>query len=189
MTSHGVAVRPKITTHLRAQASASPEGVSSPKYTRLLGIRLDVFESQRTKKKKKKTRHFFLALRVIQTGLGVTAFLSVALVITAALTRDRQERVCVCLRQRCPAEEYLSFFFIYSAACCSFSLRYGELGQSRVKISAKRRGRRLLTWRARPFDLPCGGKYTVPAASVVSFSARELISPRSLTLFVVVAAL
>lgn len=26
--------------------------------------------------------------------------------------------------------------FIYSAACCSFSLRYGELGQSRVKISA-----------------------------------------------------
>lgn len=26
--------------------------------------------------------------------------------------------------------------FIYSAACCSFSPRYGELGQSRVNISA-----------------------------------------------------
>lgn len=39
-----------------------------------------------------------------------TAFPSVALVITAALTGDSR-RECVCLRLRCPAEEYLSFLF------------------------------------------------------------------------------
>lgn len=56
LKSHGVAVRPKITTHtFRAQASASPEVlgkggsvcgggvVSSPKHTFLPGIRLGVY--------------------------------------------------------------------------------------------------------------------------------------------------
>lgn len=130
LTSHGVAVRPKITTHLRVQASASPGGVSSPKYTCFLGIQLDVCLNRNEKKNKPRlpriARH--------SNRTQCTAFPSVALVITAALTGDSR-RECVCLRQRCPAEEYFELF-IYSAACCSFSLSYGELGQSRVKISA-----------------------------------------------------
>lgn len=47
----------------------------------------------------------------------------------------QQERECVCVSDS-GAQRRNIWGFIYSAACCSFSLRYGELGQSRVKISA-----------------------------------------------------
>lgn len=64
-------------THLRAQASASPGGGrgvgvggSSPKYTCLAGILLDVCLNRNGEK----TSRVFLALHVIQTGLGVLLF-------------------------------------------------------------------------------------------------------------------
>ena len=98
----------------------------------LAGIQLDVCLNRNVKKNKPRlpriARH--------SNRTQCTAFPSVALVITAALTGDsRRECVCVSDRQRCPAEEYLSFLFTLQLVV-HFSLRYGELGQSRVKICA-----------------------------------------------------
>lgn len=121
----GVAVRPKITTPPRTskclpwggggcgreggrEEGGRGGGLSSPKYTCLLGYRLCLKRSE----KKNKPRLPRIARHSNRTRC--TAFPCVALVITAALTGDsRRERecVCMCLRQRCPAEEYLSFLF------------------------------------------------------------------------------
>lgn len=50
--------------------------------------------------------------------------------------QQERERVCVYVSPTAVPSGGIFELFIYSAACCSFSVRYGELGQSRVKTCA-----------------------------------------------------
>lgn len=140
LTSHGVAVRPKITNTPPRTSKCLPWGGSSPKYTTCLPGCCLMCVWIVTKERKKKKNKPLLLPRIARHSnrTQYIAFLSVALVITAALTGDRRrECVCVCLSPTAvPSGGIFELFFIYSAACCSFSLRYGELGQSRAKTAA-----------------------------------------------------
>lgn len=139
LTSHGVAVRPKITNTPPRTSKCLPWGGSSPKYTTCLPgcCLMCVWIVTKERKKKKQAASSSSHCASFKQD-SVYCFSLCCISNNSGVDGRPQERVCVCVSVSDSGAQRRNIwaFFIYSAACCSFSLRYGELGQSRAKTAA-----------------------------------------------------
>lgn len=184
LTSHGVAVRPKITNTPPRTSKCLPWGGSSPKYTTCLPgcclMCVWIVTKERKKEKKKQAASSSSHCASFKQD-SVYCFSLCCISNNSGVDGRPQERVCVCVsvsdsgaqRRNIWAFFYLlcSLLFIFSALWWTWTVTCED--------GCKCRGRRLLTWRVH-FDFR---EIYLPFL-VVSFPAQERISLRKpLTIF------